>query len=201
MQAEIEAKFLDVNIVDIRSRLESAGAECVRPMREMRRVLIEEPHHLAERAFLRVRDEGDKVTLTFKRKTVERGQDTVSSTHELETTVGDFDTTVQILAEAGWHYRSYQESRRETWRLGETEVTIDEWPWIKPYVEIEGPSEDAVQQVAKQLGFDWSKAVFSSVNSIYRRDYPDIQVRGVSETKEVRFSDPVPVTFGVRRDV
>ena len=68
MKTEIEVKFCDVDINDIRDRLQRAGAVCEQPMRLMRRALIEEPHHAAEHAFLRVRDEGDKVTLTFKRR-------------------------------------------------------------------------------------------------------------------------------------
>src|SRR5690606_13995375 len=100
--------------------------------------LIEEPHHVVDRSFLRIRDEGDRVTLTFKRRLKPDNASTVDSTHELETTVGDFDTTVKIFEEAGWKYTTYQESRRETWHLGDIELVIDEWPWIKPYIEIEG---------------------------------------------------------------
>lgn len=196
MQAEIEAKFIDVDIADIRERLERAGATLEQPMRDMRRVLIEEPHHAAERSFIRIRDEGDKVTLAFKRKNAKRGEDTVSSTHELETTVGDFDTTVKIFQEAGWGYVTYQESRRETWHLGDTEVVIDEWPWIKPYIEIEASSVEVVQDVAKTLGFDWNETVFGSVGVIYKRDYPNMTVsKDILNIKEVRFGDPVPLEF------
>lgn len=198
MQAEIEAKFLDVDVETVRDTLKGIGATLVFPMRSMRRVLIEQEHHIVERSFVRIRDEGDKVTLTFKRKTVKKGEDAVDSTYEIETTVGDFDTAVQLFAEAGWKYASYQESRRELWRYDDTDITIDEWPWIKPYVEIEGKSEDVVRQVAAGLGFDWNEAVFSSVNSVYRRDFPDMTVRGISGIKEARFGDPVPVEFGVK---
>ena len=200
MQAEIEAKFLDVDIDTVRAHLEAAEATLDHPMRAMRRVLIEQEHHLAERSFVRIRDEGDKTTLTFKRKTVKKGEDAVDSTYEIETTVGDFDTAVQLFAEAGWKYASYQESRRERWHCDGVEVTIDEWPWIKPYVEIEGKSETAVRQVADKLGFDWNEAVFSSVNSVYRRDFPHMTVRGISGLKEARFSDPVPAEFGAREE-
>ena len=193
MQAEIEAKFLDVNADDVRARLKEAGAALEYPMRPMRRVLIEEDHHIAERSFIRIRDEGDKVTVAFKRKEAKRGEDTATSTYEIETTVGDFDTAVKLFAEAGWKYRSYQESRRELWHCDDVEVTIDEWPWIMPYVEIEGKSEDVVRQVATKLGFEWGEAVFSSVNSIYRRDFPRMTVRGISGLKEVRFNGPIPM--------
>lgn len=201
MQAEIEAKFLDVDVQDMRARLEAAGAMLVHPMRDMRRVLIEEPHHAAERSFIRIRDEGERTTLTFKRKTAARGEDTVASTYELETTVGDFDTTVLIFQEAGWQYTTRQESRRETWHLGDVEVVIDEWPWIAPYIEIEADSEDKVRSAARKLGFEWSDAVFGSVDVIYNRDFPEMTVRGVIDIKEVCFDGPVPVEFGARRGV
>lgn len=195
MQAEIEAKFVDVDIEDVRSRLKRAGAAIEHPMRSMRRVLIEEPHHAADGSFIRIRDEGDRTTLTFKRRTSPDHASTVDSTHELETTVGDFDTTVKIFQEAGWPYITYQESRRETWQLGDVEIVIDEWPWIKPYIEIEATTVEAVQLTAKTLGFEWDEAMFGSVDVIYGRDYPDMTVRGVIDIKEARFDDPVPSEF------
>lgn len=195
IQAEVEVKFTDVDIEDVRTRLKQAGASLEQPMRAMRRVLIEEPQHAADHSFIRIRDEGDKTTLTFKRHTHADGPATVDSVHELETTVGDFDTTVAIFAEAGWKYTTFQESKRETWRLDDVEVVIDSWPWIKPYIEIEGSDEAAVRRAAERLGFDWSSAMFGSVDVIYQRDYPDRTVRGVIDIREVRFDDPVPIEF------
>ena len=152
MQTEIEAKFLNVDIDDIRPKLEAAGAVCEQPMRLMRRVLIEEPHHTAERSFIRIRDEGDKSTLTFKRRTKPDVETTIDSTYELETTVGDFDTAVKIFAEAGWNYITFQEAKRETWHYGDAEIVIDEWPWLRPMVEIEAATEVAVREAADKLG-------------------------------------------------
>ena len=196
LQAEIEAKFVDVDIDDIRARLRAVGAVIAQPMRLMRRVLIEEAHHAAENSFIRIRDEGDRTTLTFKRRTQPDEASTVDSTHELETTVGDFDATVNIFKEAGWEYITFQESRRETWNLGDVEVVIDEWPWIKPYIEVEAGSVEAVQDAAEKLGFAWDEAVFGSVDVIYQRDFPKMSVRGIIDIKEARFGDPVPSEFG-----
>ena len=195
MQAEIEVKFVDVAIDDIRERLKAAGATLEHPMRDMRRALIEEEHHKAEHSFIRIRDEGDKTTLTFKRRVLPDAETTIDSVHELETTVGDFDTAINIFKEAGWHYVTYQESRRETWHLGEAEVVIDEWPWLQPMIEIEAASEEVVRIVATQLGFDWANAVFGSVDVVYHRDYPNMTIRGIIEVKKVRFADPVPAAF------
>ncbi len=193
MKTEIEVKFVDVDIDDIRSRLNKAGAHLEQPMRLMRRILIEEPDHKAERSFIRVRDEGDKVTITYKRR---EGKDSLTSAKEIETTVGDFDTMVELFTTAGWNYTTYQESKRETWQYKDVEVVIDEWPWVNPYVEIEGDSEDAVKSAAAELGFDWSDAVFGSVDVIYNRDYPNMTVRGIIDIKEGHFGEPVPIEFG-----
>lgn len=195
MKSEIEVKFLDVDIEDIRERLRNAGAVLEHPMRLMRRVLIEEAHHVKDNSYIRIRDEGDKVTLTFKRRLYPDGKLTIDSTKEVETTVGDFDIAVEIFAEAGWKYTTYQESRRETWLLDNAEVVIDEWPWIKPYIEVEAETEDIVRNVSHKLDFDWNDAVFGSVDVIYQREYPDMSVRGIIDIKEGHFGDPVPKEF------
>lgn len=90
-------------------------------------------------------------------------------------------------------HRSIQESRRETWQLGDVEIMLDEWPWLKPYIEIEGPSEEQVRVVATQLGLDWNQAVFGDVMAAYRAEYPHLSEKDtVGNISEVRFSDPVP---------
>jgi adenylate cyclase, class 2 len=66
MKTEIEVKFLDVDFNLMREKLKQLGAVCEQPMRLMRRAIIETPELEAKGGFLRVRDEGDKVTLTYK---------------------------------------------------------------------------------------------------------------------------------------
>ena len=167
-------------------------------MRDMRRALIEEEHHSADNMFIRIRDEGDKVTLCLKKKTKPLEESTIDSTYEIETTVGDFDKTIELFSVAGWDYMTYQESKRETWVLGEAEIVIDEWPWINPYIEIEADTEETVRDSAKLLGFDWADAAFGSVDVIYNKEFPNMTVRGVIDVAEVRFDTEPPAEFGVR---
>jgi adenylate cyclase class 2 len=195
VKTEIEVKFADIDIAAIRNSLKAAGAECEQPMRLMKRALIEEPHHEAEHAFIRVRDEGDKVTLTFKRR-ADQAASSIDSVKELEVEVSDFDKTVELFSEAGWRYKTFQESRRETWKLGDVEVVIDEWPWLEPYIEIEGESEEAIKEVAAKLGLDWSNVIFGHIDALYARYYEFLDgVRGVIDLPEVRFTDPLPRAF------
>lgn len=192
MKTEIEVKFVDIDIDDIRARLEKAGATLVQPMRLMKRALIETPEMNARHAYLRIRDEGDKITATYKQFT----ENSLTGAKEREIIVSDFDETIAIFVEFGLHYHTFQESKRETWKYNNVEVVVDEWPWINPYIEIEGDSEEAVKLAAKELGFDWHDAVFGSVDVIYNIEYPDMTVRGVIDIEEVRFGEDVPKEFG-----
>lgn len=192
MQDEIEVKFINVDVEDIRSRLRALGATLEKPMRLMRRVTFDNDFMQdGKDGFLRVRDEGDKVTMTYK----QFDSESLSGTKEIETIVGDFDATVGILNSAGVIGSSNQESRRESWELDGVEVVIDEWPWIEPYIEVEGPDEESVTKLAELLGFEMEDGLYGGVDVVYKKQYPNMSVRGVIDIKEARFGDPVPGEF------
>ena len=189
MKNEIEAKFVNINIDDIRSRLTELGAILIQPMRDMQRVTIDTPELKKKDAFVRIRNEGDKTTITYK----QFNSLSIDGVKEVEITVDDFDTAVTLFKEAGLTYGSLQESRRETWRLDEVEIVIDEWPWLNPYIEIEAPSEDLVISTSEKLGFNWDDAIFGDVMAAYRVQYPHLGLNDtVGNLPEVRFSDPLP---------
>lgn len=189
MKTEIEVKFLNVDFDQLRQKLTSIGAVRLQPMRLMRRSIIETPELEAKNAFLRVRDEGDKVTLTYK----QIDEDSLTGAKEIEVTASSFDDTVALLAQAGLPQKSFQESRRETWQWGDIEVVLDEWPWLDPYIEIEGESETQVKEAAVRLGFDWSTAVFGRVTSAYQVQYPTGDADKLVTIPKVAFSEPVPI--------
>jgi len=147
---------------------------CEKPVRLMRRVILDYPDtrlHTERHGWLRVRDEGDKITFTYKEQ-LERH--TATGIHEVETSVGSFENTVALCEAIGLQVFSFQESKRETWQLGDCEVVLDEWPWVKPYIEVEGPTEASVKEASEQLGFSWDTAVFGGTTAVFRREYPNI---------------------------
>jgi len=191
MKPEIEAKFLNVNHGDIRDKLQSIGAVCEQPMRLMRRVVVETEDMKNNNSFVRVRDEGGKVTMTYKKF----DELSVDGTKEIEIVVDDFDTAVELIDTTcpEQNRRSYQESKRETWSIDGVEIVLDEWPWIKPYIEIEGESEEDLKSVAQKLGLDWSDAVFGDVMVAYRAEYPHLDnTDTVGAIEEVKFSQALP---------
>lgn len=191
MKSEIEVKFLDINHDAIRTKLKGLGARCNHEKRLMRRFIVETPEMHEKDAFLRVRDEGSKVTMTYK----QFDKLAVDGAKEIEITIDNFDDGVSLVKTVcpTVNRVSYQESKRETWMLGDVEVVLDEWPWLKPYIEIEGESEDALKQVAEQLGLSWNAAVFGDVMAAYRVEYPHLTVNDtVGNIAEVKFGDPLP---------
>lgn len=190
MKSEIEAKFLNVDHDEIRLKLKALGGICLQPMRLMRRVTIENDFmKTGKDSFLRVRDEGDKTTMTYK----QFDRLSVDGAKEIEIEVSSFDDTVALLKQVGLAYGSLQESKRENWKVGDVDVMLDEWPWLKPYIEIEGDSEAAIRELASQLGLNWNDAVYGDVMAAYRAEYPHLTDREtVGNIPEVRFGDELP---------
>lgn len=189
MNTEIEVKFLHIDHDEMRAKLASIGAVCEKPMRTMRRVTFDSAEMKARNGWVRVRDEGDKVTLTYK----QTDSFAIDGTKELETTVGDFDTTIAILQEAGVAKGSFQESKRESWELGDVQIELDEWPWLDPYIEIEAPTQELIHDVAAKLGLDMSQALSGDVMVAYREQYPHLGVHDtVGNQAEVKFGTPPP---------
>jgi adenylate cyclase, class 2 len=168
MDIEYEATFLDVKKDDMRNRLKKAGAKLMRPEYLQRRI----PFHLPKEkrskdAWLRVRDERDKITLSLK---IVDG-DKIENQKEICVKVNDFDETVKLLESIGCEKKSYQETKRELWTLDGVEITIDEWPFLEPFVEVEGKSEKEVRDVSEKIGFDYNKALFCAVGKLYQMKY------------------------------
>ena len=164
MNNEIEASFLDVNKDDLREKLKVAGAECIKPEIMMRRTVFDSGPH----SFARVRDEGDKIVMTYKNF---EDEDSIMGVKEVNLIVNNYDDAVKFIAGCGLEQKAVQETYRETWILDGVEITIDTWPWIPTYSEIEGPSEEAVWSVAEKLGFKKEDAMFGAVDKIYNHYY------------------------------
>jgi len=190
MDTEIEVKFVGVDHDVVRSRLRELGGECEQPMRTMHRTTLDNEYMRTDKdSFIRVRDEGRRITMTYKQF------DSLSlhGAKEIEFEVSDYDKAVELLVQAGLSARSTQETRRENWRLGDVEIMLDEWPWLDPYIEIEGKSEEDVRRVAEQLGYDWESGKYGDVMAAYRVQYPHLSEKDtVGNIAEVRFGDPLP---------
>ncbi len=168
MKIEFEAKFLDINKKLMRSKLEKSGATLIRKEFLQKRSVFHLPKgHEIKGGWARVRDEGDKITMSLKIVDGNRIEDQ----KELCLTVDNFATAQNLLIALGCTKKAYQETKRELWTLDNVEITIDEWPFLEPFVEIEGKSEVAVKKAAAKIGFDYKQAVFGAIDVLYHQKY------------------------------
>ncbi len=169
MEVEIEAKFPGVDPMDVRKKLHSAGAVCLQPEVLMRRKVFDYPDLRLEKigGWIRVRDEGNRVTMSYK----QLNNRTLHGTKEVTLVVDSFDKGCDFLTSVGMYAKSYQETKRELWQLGDVEVAIDTWPWVPTFVELEGGSEKVLRKAAIDLGLDWSTAMYGSVETVYQMYY------------------------------
>lgn len=193
MNTEIEAKFLHINHNKIRQKLIDAGFVCTAPMRLMFRAIIDYGDRRLQvgkpNSYIRVRNEGKKITLTYKRF----DSLSVDGAKEIEVVTSSFEETVKIFTAIGLEVVSMQESKRETWKNGNCEVVLDEWPWLDTYIEIEAENESIIKDVSVELGLDFSKAVFGDVMVAYRDQYPYLdETQTIGKIPEVLFDSVLP---------
>jgi len=168
IKIEYEATFANIAKKDARVRLRKAGAELIRPEFLQKRVVFNLPKgHEIKGGWLRVRDEGKRITMSLK---VIDGNK-IRDQKEILLEVNSFIEAQQLLIEIGCKKKAFQESKREIWQLDNVEITVDEWPFLEPFVEIEGKAEKPVKSVCRKLGFDYSKALFCSVDTLYANKY------------------------------
>ena len=171
METEFEVKFYPVNKEEYRKKLEAVGARLVIPERKMRRTIFDGRNYPGQFKcdYIRVRDEGNLISMSAKIHAREGGQ--VADQKEIEIEVSDFDQAVEIIKAMGFAPTRYQESLRESWEYKGTEITIDTWPGLDSFTEIEAESEKQVKEVAEKLGFDWEERIVTAVVEIMARVY------------------------------
>lgn len=193
---EFEIKFLDINSTEIEQKLLSLGAQKVADYHYRRIVFDYSDFRLDKQgAWLRLRDEGEKITLTFKQRLGDQIHTLAgdSGMFERETEVKDFDATREILLKTGLVEKMYQENKRTRYILDGVECDIDTWPLLNPYLEIEGDSWDKVYATAEKLGFKREDAKIFSANQIYRlkglddRNYVKLTFDEQIERKDNKF--------------
>ncbi len=186
MKNEIEATFLSVNKESVRTKLKEAGFVLKTPEYMMRRKTFDFSHIAPGRnKWGRVRQESDKVTMTIK----EICGSGINDTYEVELIINNFDTAAAFFEACGIPAKAFQENMREVWMRDGVEVTIDTWPGLKPFVEIEGSSEDIVRKVSHELGFSFEQAVFGSIDLVYEKEL-DIPAETIVRLPEITFANP-----------
>ncbi|RKS09290.1 adenylate cyclase class 2 [Nocardiopsis sp. Huas11] len=165
---EYEAKVLDIDADQVAGRILGKGGTDLGEALQRRYVYDIEPGDASR--WLRLRDTGDRVTLTVK----EIDSDAIGGTRETETEVGDFETANALLGKLGYAPKAYQENRRHSFTLDGARLEIDAWPRIPAYLEIEADSRADVVRVAALLGYSEADLTGENTTKVYDRHGIDL---------------------------
>lgn len=161
MHTEYEVRILEVNRDEIISKLEKLNA--VFQWDHIQKRYVYDLIPKVDGKWIRLRTNGEKTTLTIKNIV----SSAIDGTQELEIEVDDFEKCNLILKDLGFEPKGFQENKRCQYILNDVEIDIDDWPMIPTYLEIEGPSEEAVYQTLEALGFSKDDAITKDVEGVY----------------------------------
>jgi adenylate cyclase class 2 len=169
MAIEYEATYLNVDKKKFREKLKEIGAILIRSEYLQKRYSFNlESFGRNFWEWVRVRDEGDKITMAYKCIPVESS---IEDQKEVELEISDMNLGVEFMKNLGARMTNYSENLRERWILNGVEIDIDTWPYLESYVEVEGKNKEEVMNVSKILDFDFNKAEFCGVGKIYEMKY------------------------------
>ncbi len=166
MNLEIEKLFWDVDEEKLRDKILELGGKIKKQKTLYKRVVKSFGETDGIYSWIRIRDEGDKVMMTLKKR---KDDDSYSEEYEVE--VSNFEMTKSIFENSPIGINSYQENWRETFSLNDCEVAIDVWPFLEPVCEIESESEEKLLETAKMLGLDFEKSFNKNITSVYKMKY------------------------------
>jgi adenylate cyclase, class 2 len=160
MPRELEVKIRLADAPALRTCLRQRGARCLGMVHETNHILDSPDARLRQQGcVLRVRaarsDQSPAetaITLTLKgARAAELAAAGIKSREELEISAGNEPVLLGILARLGFCATLCYEKRRETWRLDECLVTLDELPNLGWFAEIEGPTVEAIRAAQAAL--------------------------------------------------
>ena len=156
MANEIEAKMKFEDFDRVREALKQVGAKRVGSVLETNTFFDSpEKHLVAKDSGLRLRrkrddDGGNEEFLITVKGPQQAGE--LKNRPEAEVVVEDGEDAKAVLAALGYSPTLVFEKRRESWKLEQCKVELDELPVLGKFVEIEGPDGKAVMGVRERLG-------------------------------------------------
>jgi adenylate cyclase class 2 len=176
MEVEYEARFLEINRDDLLAKIKNVGGTVKKPNTIYKRSMF----GLCDisRGYVRVRDEGDKVTMTAKLYKDKKFP------QEYELNIKDnFENGQEFLRALNLTEKSYHETMREKWTIPKRngvelcEIAIDCVPGLPMYAEVECKSKEDLSRAIKLLKLNRKNMRFGGYGKVYAEYY------GLAETE------------------
>jgi adenylate cyclase class 2 len=154
---EKEIKLYIKDLPALAERLRLCGGELIQPRTFEKNIRLDTADAKLQQAgkLLRLRQD-DQVRVTFKENA--HLEDGVITRTEIEFTAADLDAVKLLFAGLGYYPVVVYEKYRQTFRLGDVLVMLDELP-IGNFVEVEAPNNILIEGMVQILGLDGSRAI------------------------------------------
>lgn len=186
MPKEYEAKFLNIDITDIKNKLRENGAKKIHDPLKFYRLIFKRCEEAGDKpGFVRIRDEGKKITMTTKIFNDKKFPE------EREVTINEsFEKGCEFLRAIGIEEKSYQETMREKWSHPLAhEITFDIVPGLPIYMEIDCTSEANLNKLVTLLDLDKSNMKYGSFDKTYTEYYDIPSDNIIHKTPSLTFKD------------
>lgn len=162
---EIEAKFYLSDLNKMITRLQLLEARLIQPRQLEINLRFDLPDGSLRSTgrVLRLRQDRE-ARLTYKDDSQSSGG--LLARREIEIVVEDFEKARQFLEALGYREWMFYEKYRATYELDQVLIMLDEMPFGN-FVEVEGNTSAQIQQVAGQLGLNWSVAIGTGYTSLF----------------------------------
>lgn len=117
--------------------------------------------------WIRLRQTGDTTTLTIKKIANSNGEYDLDAVIETEFKVPNIEIGKNFLADMGYFPALHQKKMRIAYDYENTEIVIDKWPKIPPYIEVEGQTKTDICRVVKALGFKADDMKVMNTDDVY----------------------------------
>lgn len=117
--------------------------------------------------WIRLRQTGEETTITIKKIINNSKEYQMDNVQEVEIPVPNIEIGKELLENLGYYPTNHQRKMRIAYDYRNTEVVIDKWPKIEPYVEIEGKSKKEICSVIKDLGFKAEDMKVMNTETVY----------------------------------
>lgn len=187
MKQGYEVKILNVNPAELVAKLQQLGGKISFGPGLVRTVFFDHPKlRLREQGIpIRVRELGGAAYLNIKHASGPQ-QGPTKVLEESELTVEAFDKMCELLRLAGFYPFRYQEKRRTTFQFPGVRIELDEYPNTPAYLEFEGETPQAAEQLVVKLGYESNQTTKLSATEILKKS-------GVANPDLVRFDETAPL--------
>lgn len=185
MGKENEIEILDIDKKQVIKRLNELGAKYLGKSRFKRIEFMLDGDIGSGHSWVRVRTDGKDTTITLKEMEAEKDFGTMG---EWEIKTNKFLDAVKIMSKITDSKLVYFENDRDAYILENTYITIDKWPEIPVFLEIEAPSIKKLKEMYKRLKIKGKFFGSASIDSIYKNyglDFRKVVEKNESKLKKL----------------